>query len=181
MLLTLHVQVLKFMLAGIINYYTYMYTLHSLTSAGIPIVNPVQNCCLPSIESVNASLMPKEENGSMCANVTWNEVPGDCQILQWRLALLEWDGIPSYDFADDDNKTNHCEVVNGSWAIVCGLTTTKYYQFQLSTTVQTHNTSLKFGSHTYFFGNSSEFIGCTHTYILVVVSIACWSDTFWGV
>ena len=131
-------------------------------AADNPIVNPVQNCCLPSIQSINALLLPKEDNGNMCANVTWNEVPGDCEILQWRLALLEWDGIPSYDFADDGNQTNYYEVVSRSWVIVCGLTTTKYYQFQLSTTVQTYNTSLKFGSHTHFFGNSSEFIGCTH-------------------
>lgn len=118
----------------------------------------------------------------MCANVSWDEVPGDCQIMQWKLDLLEWDGIPSYDFADDGNKTSHFVVVNRSWRKICGLTTTKYYQFQLSTTVNPHNTSLKFGSYTYFFGNSSECIGCRihmHSAVYVLAIMYCMlSDNF---
>ena len=143
-----------------------MYPLHSLLTAGLPIVIPQQNCCLPSIQNIKARLLHLKENESMCVNVSWNEVPGDCQIMQWKLDMLEWDGIPSYDFADDGNKTNRFVVVNTSWRKICGLTTTKYYQFQLSTTVKPHNTSLKFGSHTYFFGNSSELYSC-------IVSCTC--------
>ena len=147
-----------------------MYPLHSLLTAGLPIVISQQNCCLPSIQNIKAHLLPKE-NKSMCVNVSWNEVPGDCHIMQWKLDMLEWDGIPSYDFADDGNKTNNFIVVNRSWRKICGLTKTKYYQFQLSTTVKPHNTSLKFGSYTYFFGNkSSECIGRTHAFYCIYTS-----------
>lgn len=143
-----------------------------------PIVIPVQNCCLPSIKDINAHIIAEpdiDDLNNMCANISWIEVPGDCQIHPWMLAVLEWDDVPSYDFADDDNRIKSLDyvgngswadvvngswayVVNGSWAVVCGLTRDKYYQFQLSTKVQPGNTSLKFGSHTYFFGKSSEFI-----------------------
>lgn len=151
-----------------------------LASAGIPMDNPVQNCCLPSIHNIKARLLPREngsmcanvtwnevpsENGSMCANETWNEVPSDdCQTMPWRLTLLQWDRPPRHDFANDCKLTNSYEVVNGSWSKVCGLTTDKYYQFQLSTLLKPQNSSLKFGSHTYFFGNSSKFIKCMHAY-----------------
>lgn len=131
-----------------------------LASAGIPIDNPVQNCCLSSIHNIKARLLPRE-NGSICVNVTWNEVPSDdCETMPWRLTLLQWDRPPRYDFANDCNITNSSEVVNGSWSKICGLTTDKYYQFQLSTLLKPQNLSLKFGSHTYFFGKSSKFIEC---------------------
>lgn len=147
--------------------------------AGNPIVYPVQNCCLPSIKDINAHIIsePDIDNLNMCANVSWIEAPGDCQTQPWTLAVLEWDDVPSYDFADDDSRIKSLDNMvngsNGSWGVVCGLTKTKYYQFQLSTKLQPDNTSLKFGSHTYFFGKSSEFIAVHSVLCPMYVAMYC--------
>ena len=164
---------------------TMSYVLSIPLPAGNPMVTPVKNCCLPSINDISANVITQDDE-DMCAMISWTEAPGDCDIHPWMLAVLEWDRIPEHDFADEDHQScrfgplsvraecpliKYVKMVNRSWDIVCNLTTTKYYQFQLSTKVQPCNTSLKFGSHTYFFGKSSEFIASVHSCVLYMCII----------